>query len=114
MAEAHAASSAAPAHGGGHASLKTYIQVALVLGIITAVEVATLYVPGIPKHLLVASLLAMSVVKFALVVGFFMHLKYDSRIMRAMFIGPLVLSILIILAIMALFGAYLLLPRPTL
>ena len=114
MAEAHAAPSVAPAHGGGHATLKTYIQVALVLGIITAVEVATLYVPGIPKHLLVASLLAMSVVKFVLVVGFFMHLKYDGSIMRAMFIGPLVLAILIILAIMALFGAYLLLPRPTL
>ena len=114
MAEAHAAPSVAPAHGGGHASLKTYIQVALVLGIITAVEVATLYVPGIPQHLLVASLLGMSVIKFVLVVGFFMHLKYDSGIMRAMFIGPLVLSILIILAIMALFGAYLLLPRPTL
>jgi cytochrome c oxidase subunit 4 len=114
MAEAHAPSSVAPAHGGGHASLKTYIQVALVLGIITAVEVATLYVPGLPKHLLVASLLGMSVVKFVLVVGFFMHLKYDGNIMRALFIGPLVLSILIILAIMALFGAYLLLPRPTL
>lgn len=114
MAEAHATSSVAPAHGGGHATLKTYVQVALVLGIITAVEVATLYVPGIPKHLLVASLLSMSVVKFVLVVGFFMHLKYDAGIMRALFIGPLVLSILIILAIMALFGAYLLLPRPTL
>jgi cytochrome c oxidase subunit 4 len=114
MAEAHASSSVAPAHGGGHASLKTYIQVAVVLAIITAVEVATLYVPGIPKALLVVSLLAMSVVKFVLVVGFFMHLKYDGGIMRAMFIGPLVLSILIILAIMALFGAYLLLPRPTL
>jgi len=115
MAEAHAPSSAQPvAHGGGHASLRTYIQVALALAIITAVEVATLYVPGIPKGLLVTSLLAMSVVKFALVVGFFMHLKYDSAIMRAMFIGPLVISILLILAIMALFGAYLLLPRPTL
>jgi hypothetical protein len=43
-----------------------------------------------------------------------MHLKYDGSIMRALFIGPLVLAILIILAIMALFGAYLLLPRPTL
>ena len=84
------------------------------LAIITAVEVATLYVPGIPNGLLVASLLVMSVVKFVLVVGFFMHLKYDGNIMRAMFIGPLILSILIILAIMALFGAYLLLPRPTL
>src|SRR5262245_1024020 len=113
MAEA-LPSHAAPAHGGGHASVKTYLQVAIVLAIITAVEVATLYVPGLPKHLLVGSLLVMSIVKFALVVGFFMHLKYDSAIMRAMFIGPLVLSILIILAIMALFSAYLLLPRPTL
>jgi cytochrome c oxidase subunit 4 len=114
MAEAHAPSSVAAVHGGGHASLKTYIQVALVLAIITAVEVATLYVPGIPNGLLVVSLLVMSVIKFVLVVGFFMHLKYDGSIMRALFIGPLVLSILIILAIMALFGAYLLLPRPTL
>jgi cytochrome c oxidase subunit IV len=114
MAEAHAPSSVAAAHGSGHASLKTYIQVALVLAIITAIEVATLYVPGIPKGLLVVSLLGMSVIKFVLVVGFFMHLKYDGTIMRALFIGPLVLSILIILAIMALFGAYLLLPRPTL
>ena len=56
----------------------------------------------------------MSVVKFVLVVGFFMHLKYDSSIMRALFVGPLIIAILIILAIMALFGAYLLLPRPTL
>jgi cytochrome c oxidase subunit 4 len=114
MAEAHAPSSVAAAHGGGHASLKTYIQVAIVLAIITAVEVATLYVPGIPSGLLVVSLLVMSVIKFVLVVGFFMHLKYDGSIMRTMFIGPLVLSILIILALMALFGAYLLLPRPTL
>ena len=114
MTEAHAPSTAQPAHGGGHATLKTYIQVALVLAIITAVEVATLYVPGIPDGLLVVSVLVMSVIKFVVVVGFFMHLKYDGAIMRAMFIGPLILSILIILAIMALFGAYLLLPRPTL
>ena len=109
-----AAATTEPAHGGGHATVRTYITVAVALALITAVEVATLYVPGIPNGLLVASLLAMSVVKFVLVVGFFMHLKYDGSIMRALFIGPLVLSILIILAIMALFGAYLLLPRPTL
>jgi len=114
MAEAHAPSSVEPAHGGGHASLTTYINVAIVLAVITAIEVATLYVPGIPKGMLVASLLIMSFIKFVLVVGFFMHLRYDSLIMRAVFVGPLVLSILIILALMALFGAYLLLPRPTL
>jgi cytochrome c oxidase subunit IV len=99
-------------HGGGHASVRIYIWVALILGFITAIEVTTLYVPGLPNGLLVSSLLVMSAIKFVLVVGFFMHLKYDHNIMRSFFIGPLVLAILIILALMALFSAYILLPRP--
>ena len=111
MAEAHSTTAAATAHGGGHASVKTYLNVAIVLAIITAIEVATLYVPGIPNPILVSSLLVMSALKFYLVVGFFMHLKYDSGIMRSLFVGPLIIAILIILALMALFGAYLLLPR---
>jgi len=98
-------------HGGGHATVKTYIFVAIVLGLITAIEVATLYIPNIPNGLLVGSLLIMSAIKFVLVVGFFMHLKYDHNIMRSFFIGPLILAILIILALMALFSAFILLPR---
>ena len=99
------------AHSGGHATVKTYVFVAIVLGLITAIEVATLYIPGIPNSLLVWSLLIMSAIKFVLVVGFFMHLQYDHNIMRSFFIGPLILAILIILALMALFGAFILLPR---
>jgi cytochrome c oxidase subunit 4 len=98
-------------HGGGHATVKTYIFVAIVLGLITAIEVATLYIPNIPNGFLVGSLLIMSAIKFVLVVGFFMHLKYDHNIMRSFFIGPLILAILIILALMALFSAFILLPR---
>jgi cytochrome c oxidase subunit 4 len=119
MAESHSAvdhhehgHAPAAAHGGGHASTKTYVNVAIVLAIITAVEVATLYIPGIPNSLLVASLIGMSVVKFVLVVGFFMHLRYDHNIMRSLFIGPLIIAICIILALMALFSAFILLPRP--
>ncbi len=108
----HGTTAATHGGGGGHATVKTYIQVAVALAIITGVEVATLYVPGIPNPVLVISLLAMSAVKFYLVVGFFMHLKYDHRIMRALFVGPLVIAIAIILAVMALFSAFLLLPRP--
>jgi cytochrome c oxidase subunit 4 len=111
MADSHA-TAAAPHAGGGHATVKTYINVAVALAIITAVEVASLYIPGIPNPLLVVSLLGMSVIKFFLVVGFFMHLRYDHPILRALFVGPLVLAIIIILAIMALFSAFLLLPRP--
>jgi cytochrome c oxidase subunit 4 len=112
VAEHQSQGSPEQGHGGGHATVKTYIFVAIVLGLITAIEVATLYIPGIPNGLLVSSLLFMSAIKFVLVVGFFMHLKYDHNIMRSFFIGPLVLAILIILALMALFSAYILLPRP--
>jgi cytochrome c oxidase subunit 4 len=108
----HGTAAATHGGGGGHATVKTYIQVAVALAIITGVEVATLYVPGIPNSVLVVSLLLMSAVKFYLVVGFFMHLKYDHPIMRALFVGPLVIAVAIILAVMALFSAFLLLPRP--
>jgi cytochrome c oxidase subunit 4 len=108
----HGTTAATHGGGGGHATVKTYISVAIVLAIITGVEVATLYVPGIPNPVLVISLLLMSAVKFYLVVGFFMHLKYDHQIMRALFVGPLIIAAAIILAVMALFSAFLLLPRP--
>jgi cytochrome c oxidase subunit 4 len=111
MADSHA-TAAAHAGGGGHATVKTYINVAIALALITAVEVASLYIPGIPNPLLVVGLLVMSVIKFFLVVGFFMHLRYDHPILRALFVGPLMIAIAIILAIMALFSAFLLLPRP--
>jgi cytochrome c oxidase subunit 4 len=102
---------ASHAGGGGHASVRTYVNVAIVLAVITAIEVATLYVPGVPKPLLVIGLLVMSAIKFFLVVGFFMHLKYDHPIMRSLFIGPLIIAIAIIVALMALFSAFILLPR---
>ena len=114
MAESHAAVPEAHAHTGGHASVKTYINVAVALTILTAVEVASLYIPGIPNWLLVTALILMAGLKFFLVVGFFMHLRYDSAIMRVLFVGPLIIAIAIILALMALFSAFILLPRPTL
>jgi cytochrome c oxidase subunit IV len=109
MAESHAVAHAA--QGTGHASIKTYINVAVALTILTAIEVASLYIPGIPNWLLVTALIVMATLKFFLVVGFFMHLRYDSNIMRALFIGPLIIAIAIILALMALFSAFILLPR---
>ncbi len=111
MADHDAAATATHGGEGGHASVRTYVHVAIVLAIITALEVATLYVPGIPNPLLVGSLLVMSAIKFFLVVGFFMHLRYDHPILRALFVGPLIIAIAIIVAVMALFSAFILLPR---
>jgi cytochrome c oxidase subunit IV len=108
MDSTHAAASHAT---GEHATVATYLKVAVVLAIITAVEIGALYIPGFPPHALVAFLIVMSVAKFALVVAFFMHLRYDNKILTALFVGPLMIAGLIILALMALFGAYILLPR---
>jgi cytochrome c oxidase subunit 4 len=88
-----------------HASVKTYLVVAAVLGVITAVEVAIFYVDAL-KPVLVPILLALSAAKFTLVVGFFMHLKYDSQVFRGLFVGPLIVAVAIILAMLALFGVF--------
>ena len=111
MDSSHAAPAAAHAPGGGHATVQTYIRVAVVLGLLTAIEIGALYVPGIPSRALVALLLVFSVLKFGLVVAFFMHLRYDNKLLTVLFVGPLIIAMSIILAIMALFGAYILLAR---
>jgi cytochrome c oxidase subunit IV len=111
MDSSQTASAAAHDQGRGHATVQTYIRVAVVLGLLTAIEIGALYVPGLPSHVLVALLLVFSVLKFGLVVAFFMHLRYDNKILTLLFVGPLVIAMIIILAIMALFGAYILLAR---
>ncbi len=88
-----------------HASVKTYLVVAAVLGVVTAVEVAIFYVEAL-EPILVPLLLTLSAAKFALVVGFFMHLKYDSKVFRGLFFGPLIVAIAIVLAMLALSGVF--------
>jgi cytochrome c oxidase subunit 4 len=52
----------------------------------------------------VPSLLAMSAIKFAIVVAFYMHLKYDHKLFRALFTGPLFLAATTLIALLFLFG----------
>jgi cytochrome c oxidase subunit 4 len=52
----------------------------------------------------VPSLLIMSVAKFAIVVMFYMHLKYDAKLFRALFLGPLAIAVISVIALLFLFG----------
>jgi cytochrome c oxidase subunit 4 len=85
----------------GHPSDGQYIVVALVLALITAVEVAVYYITSIPKHLLTVMLLAMSAVKFTAVVLWFMHLRFDSRMFRRLFVTGLVLAFAVMIVFMS-------------
>lgn len=73
-----------------HPSDSTYIVVALVLGGLTAIEVALYYLKLGSLNTL--ALLALMAVKFVIVAGFFMHLRFDSKIFRRLFIVGLVLA----------------------
>lgn len=97
----HSSPEATP--GQAHASRSTYWLIALILGIITMLEVAVFYVPLL-HSVIVPILLVLSTAKFALVAMFFMHLKFDKPILTTLFAGGIVVAASIILAMMLLFG----------
>lgn len=94
----------------GHASVATYVKVALVLTAVTMLEVGVIYIRQLTP-ILVPLLLVMSAAKFALVVLFFMHLRYDSRVLSALFVGPLTVAVGLAVALMTLTGAFLVFGR---
>jgi len=88
-----------------HPTWKQYKWVALILTVITIVEVWVYYIPAfVATSLFVPSLLIMSAVKFAIVVMFYMHLKYDHKLFRALFTGPLLIAIVTLMVLLLLFG----------
>jgi cytochrome c oxidase subunit 4 len=61
--------------------------------------------------IIVPLLLLMSAAKFALVVLFFMHLRYDRRVLALLFIGPMILATALAISLMTLPGAFLVFRR---
>ena len=83
---------------------------ALVLTVITALEVGVIYIRFLTP-IIVPLLLAMSLAKFVLVVLFFMHLRYDPRPLAALLVGPLTIALALAVALMTLTGAFLVFGR---
>jgi cytochrome c oxidase subunit IV len=112
MAHEHTpATETAEAHEMGevheHPTWKQYKWVALILTVITIVEVWVYYIPAfVASALFVPSLLIMSAVKFAIVVLYYMHLKYDHKLFKALFTGPLIIAAGTAIALMLLFGKF--------
>jgi cytochrome c oxidase subunit IV len=102
---AHVAPAADDAHAHAHPTWKQYKWVALILLVITIIEVWVYYIPSfVASKLFVPALLIMSAVKFAIVVLYYMHLKYDARLFRALFTGPLIIAVVTLISLMFLFG----------
>ena len=101
--EGHAADHAHPTPG-------MYFKVALVLFALTALEVLSFELgrrDGAPLHAIVAPLvveilLVLSAAKFALVAMFYMHLKQDSKLFSNLFVLPIIIASVIIIALIVL------------
>ena len=82
---------------------KNYVLIALLLAVLTAMEVAVTEISDFPESLLVPSLLLMMAVKFFAVVFYFMHLKFDNRLFGVLFYMGLFLAIGVYVAVLLTF-----------
>ena len=75
-----------------HPGVGQYVEIGIILAVITALEVALYYV-DISSAVTVPALIFLTVLKFALVVLWFMHLRFDSAWFRRVFLFGLGLAI---------------------
>ena len=68
-----------------HPTPKKYVQIAIVLGILTAIEIALYYTEDIVGVFTDPLLIFLAVGKFIIVVGWFMHLRYENKTINRFF-----------------------------
>jgi caa(3)-type oxidase subunit IV len=90
-----------------HASDGQYVKIAVILALITAVEVDTYLHPDLWDPILAPALLGMMAVKFFMVTWFFMHLRDDKPILTWAFYSGAVLAIAVYLAVLFTFNYFL-------
>lgn len=86
-----------------HPSDSKYIKIALILGVLTALEVGTYYIEEELGAALIPILMAMMIVKFWIVAAFFMHLRFDSKLFSRVFVAGVILSVAVYVAMIATF-----------
>lgn len=104
MATEHAAPAAVSDHGHGESKFFIFIQIAMLLAVITGAEIVLVYVP-IAKWIVVSTLIILSTVKFMFVIFYFMHLRWDRLLCTILFFIGLVLAAGTAAALLAIFGS---------
>ena len=92
---AHGDTAVEPHGGHSGATVRQYVQIFVVLFVVTLLEVAASFLSdiGVPVWGEIAVLIALAVLKGALVVLFYMHLRFDSRWFTFLFTAGVILAI---------------------
>jgi cytochrome c oxidase subunit 4 len=80
-----------------------YVKIALILGVLTMLEVSTYFVEDASTTMLVITLFPMMIAKFLIVTAYFMHLKYDNPLFRRVFFFGLILAVVVFLIMLSTF-----------
>ena len=91
--------------GHGHPTEKDYVKVAIFLAVVTAIEVAVYSAKSL-KTVLPYILVAASMIKFATVVLWFMHLRFDSRLFRRFFVVGIALALAVYAVVLLTFHVF--------
>lgn len=87
-----------------HPSDQKYVIIALILGVLTAIEILMfVFEDDLPRNGVKLGLIAFMVVKFWIVGAYFMHLKFDNPILWQLFVAGLVLSVGVFFIMMSAF-----------
>jgi cytochrome c oxidase subunit 4 len=103
----HAASAPLPSsghHDAEESKFWIYVQIAMLLAVITGMEIVAIGLP-FSRVLLISALVVLSVVKFMFVIFFFMHLRWDKAFCTILFFIGLILAGGTMWALLQLFSA---------
>jgi cytochrome c oxidase subunit IV len=83
------------AHHPEHPSISQYWKIAGLLAVLTAIEVALFYIDDALDlgGINVAMLLILALLKFVIVVGWFMHLRFEKPMLNRFFAGGFILAL---------------------
>ena len=95
---------AAGSHSPGESKFHIFVQLAMILSIITGVEIIMVYLP-FAHWLLFGTLAILSAVKFMFVIFYFMHLRWDKVFCTVLFFIGLILAGGTMWALLKIFGA---------
>jgi len=100
-------------HPGEHASDRQFVKVFLGLVVVTAVEVAWAYAPWADEsagRLATAAywggLMLMMGFKFFIIAGYFMHLRFDNKLLTRVFYAGVILAVAVYLIALSTFQLF--------
>jgi cytochrome c oxidase subunit IV len=76
---------------GHHPTPRDYVRIGIILAVLTAMEVSVYFIE-FPSWLVFWGLVVLAIIKFALVVLYFMHAKFDSKLYQRLFTFGVILA----------------------